>query len=1322
MSKISDFSDEFINKLKAQGKGLYEQFIAELNQLPKFKPINQAKKASLKPSIIEDKKIISKLKRKSTTILNKTKKLDEEVKNIKSAYDADNDTSVYHDVYYDGIVLFFVDHEERAGDKKNKSHGCVGQDGQRYDHIKTIYAHVQGNLSPFNNKRTYKKPYTGERQKTWDKLHSILKTDRDIKNFFSNASREITLIIIKNASESKEETKEYQPLDDYLFNDNDNSKIYNKFIHYNLNKQASTFSEMFNIELNKYTQDNYKANSCYFNIIVDTYHDEFEKVKKDGKRFFKPLTYESLCELIDIKFQNQDLGLSIRQSVKFFEKYHLSLIVVNVYGHILFSYRPEKRNQVITPQTLSILEHNNHCYKLDTNLSYKLRNLREKNGDLEEWDEIEQLQVSNKYHIRKESKNEKVYMINNINECVKYINDYDDDESEEEEKEEFKYIKFITNRDLTEFLFDMINQKYTPNIVFSGGRVLSLSFFVSGIHASIENVDSTAPEDTMIQIDSVEYYKKYHEIDDKFYNKIMKESLMSDYNDNVLDIEEKYQIVPLSGYTTDKFINKEFNAVDMVKAYTDCLQNINNVPIFGYFDEYLNYDGHDIEDYNMYCVEVISNNIKTNILFPNIYSRCYGFLLKKATEQNINYKIHLYRKPCNIENVNYKKAVKDLYDNKDIETIHKKYIVNKTTGLLEKKYNISHLVKIFDTRAEAQYYQLKYGGRIHTLTETLIKKIKQLSNPLDYGLETIDDLNDVTTYEYGKKIFVLIFEKKERLIEGFRQIKEIIYNMMSIKLYDLYKTAEQNNIKVYGFKTDSILINKSKNDIEHIFKFDDSKIGGLRFETNKSCVDVKIKQQQNEPFNKIKNNLNEIEIKNEYDTNEINNIFDNNNHILIKGSFPGVGKSTAVQNYEGHEILFITPFNKLAQQLRKKNFKAITLNMLLGFFGEGKEYTNFKSYDITDYEVVCFDELMLYSPKLLKKIDRFMKSNPDKKYISTGDLDQLQPFDYSCNNISNMSDYLKQCIKKLFPNQFTLKINKRLKNEEQRTKLKQLKKEIFETKDIITTLKKYGFKTISKMSEVKTKQNVCYFNFRVDSVNKYIHKTIKHPNDSFEHNGIKYYKGLDIVCKKHYKNKNVRLYVNYTYKIESIGEKFFIIHDEIENQKFTLDIKLLDIFKLPYAGTCHSVQGLSIDEGITIFDVNTPHVDKYYIWTALTRSTDLNNVYIFVHSNDELQALNKSKIKLYWINKIENYKKQDKNANRIFNDDEFIDAEFVKELYAKCEMKCCSCCKTPYETFNDNGMIKTNMSIDRIDNDLPHIKSNCRLLCIDCNKTRSNHY
>lgn len=56
------------------------------------------------------------------------------------------------------------------------------------------------------------------------------------------------------------------------------------------------------------------------------------------------------------------------------------------------------------------------------------------------------------------------------------------------------------------------------------------------------------------------------------------------------------------------------------------------------------------------------------------------------------------------------------------------------------------------------------------------------------------------------------------------------------------------------------------------------------------------------------------------------------------------------------------------------------------------------------------------------------------KFMATGDLDQLQPFDFCYNNIEDMSGYMKKFINFMFENQITLKINK--KTEKPTTKEK----------------------------------------------------------------------------------------------------------------------------------------------------------------------------------------------------------------------------------------------------------------------------------------------
>ena len=114
--------------------------------------------------------------------------------------------------------------------------------------------------------------------------------------------------------------------------------------------------------------------------------------------------------------------------------------------------------------------------------------------------------------------------------------------------------------------------------------------------------------------------------------------------------------------------------------------------------------------------------------------------------------------------------------------------------------------------------------------------------------------------------------------------------------------------------------------------------------------------------------------------------------------------------YEGHKILFVPPFNKLAQQFRTKGHDSVTLNMLLGFYGEGEQYTQFKAFNVDAYDCICFDEVMINPPNILKKIDLFMKQHLTKKYFPTGDVNQLQPINWDPNNISDKRAYLTSCL------------------------------------------------------------------------------------------------------------------------------------------------------------------------------------------------------------------------------------------------------------------------------------------------------------------------
>ena len=459
------------------------------------------------------------------------------------------------------------------------------------------------------------------------------------------------------------------------------------------------------------------------------------------------------------------------------------------------------------------------------------------------------------------------------------------------------------------------------------------------------------------------------------------------------------------------------------------------------------------------------------------------------------------------------------------------------------------------------------------------------------------------------------------------------------------------------------------------------------------------------------NNLPKIEritvrehaIQNEYDNQELLRIM-NDKNVFIKGLLPGVGKTTACKNNEN--TLFVSPYNKLCQDLRKNGHDAITLNKLLG---RGiNEHMNFKKHDISGYECIILDEILLYNPNQLYLIKRYMEQNCDKRYHCTGDIDQRKPFNFGCNNVDNQNEYQLFCVNQMFPDQMTLKINKRLKNDEDKVKLMRLKEDILDTtKDIMDTFNKNGINVVNKMKDVDTTNNICLFNFRCNQVNNHVSKKIIKKDGFFE--------GMEVICKSHYKSKKFKLYVNYFYTIKSINKDEIIIHEKIDNNDISLTYHVFNKhFKMPYANTCDSVQGLSINGKITIFDCNTPYVDRYFMWTALTRSTNLNNVQIYEHSKGEVMSLKRSWVRLYFKQKIHGYMQQDKTKGRQHTSDDYIDPEWFKLQFRT--QKQCPLCDVLFEvSIHEDNKVTSNITADRIDNHKPHIKSNCQLVCVSCN-------
>ena len=134
----------------------------------------------------------------------------------------------------------------------------------------------------------------------------------------------------------------------------------------------------------------------------------------------------------------------------------------------------------------------------------------------------------------------------------------------------------------------------------------------------------------------------------------------------------------------------------------------------------------------------------------------------------------------------------------------------------------------------------------------------------------------------------------------------------------------------------------------------------------------------------------------------------------------------------------------------------IKLLLFIPFFGRGVDSNNnFTPYDWTGSELIVFDEILLNNMIFLNLIQKFVLENHNLvKIIGNGDVNQLEPINLMLNNIVDKNTYRMNCIKQIFPNTVILKEIKRLKLEEDKIKMKEIKKEIFEGVDIEKICKK----------------------------------------------------------------------------------------------------------------------------------------------------------------------------------------------------------------------------------------------------------------------------
>ena len=1157
------------------------------------------------------------------------------------------------------------------------------------------------------------------------KVIKTLAQDDDIARHYKTMKHYIDAVVIYDADTVEGDIKDYDPKKKNLKNAN-NIGIFHRYMETELEPEYCTFEEAIKVK-------HYVENECWINTLNDFYGQD---------KNMKKMTRESILKLIDKtdeEFKNH--GASIEDMHKVFKEYAITARIFDIVGNLSFTFDPPKRNHHI--KTFYALIKNDHIYTLNKDLKQLKSNL----GIKKEYNI--NVNASTDFYLNHREEPIKCIMIEELDDILKHT-------------EQDEYTMIYTHNDLAKMYYQAKQAGYDPKIKFSACIISELMFQFRIkkriITYRIKTQNLINAFNASITVETEDTYNRMSRAMFEFNKSLFNPLHKSYYNDIDVEILNRCRTVAPAGKFHYFYHSNELHIeIDQNKAYTHNLTNIVKIPVFKQFDIWMPYEygKHDFNNMGELCLFLVKFTGKqTSLFFNKQYNLIYGMFLEEFIDE---VEILYFKKPSSIYEVDYKSIVENLWKTnisnnlgEDIKV--KKLISNVNIGLLEKGTNKSQKSLVFDTLSEALYHQNLYGGRINkisgfyddkVLTEMTDEYIKELEQErgegwvLEFKAHDNDDdryrNSDDGTYKFWKnnmyyhnhcrecykiidgkkydikhvekesevKYYTLTTTHKQDLTNGFRYIKELLMQRHNFKMHKDYKTLKNNNINVHSVKTDAFIIDRKNIDkAKTLIKFS-TKRGGWRAEDNKQVsppsdiYKIKVNELSEIPtYNNVK-----IRVKDEYDTKSICEQIVSCNPVLIKAKLAGSGKSYIGEYMKnlGYNVLFVCSNNKQKQETEAD---AVTLNKFFSIPIEAGE--RLPTFDHSDYNCIVFDELGMAGNYILNRVREFKDTYPEKIIIGTADGKQLKPI-ADLTNSQDHETYLNNCLNQIFKYKIYLKISKRLKTEEDKIKLNDIYNDIWKNKLPIKEIVNKHFETTSDIMEGE--HNIAYTNARC----KWVSKTVRNNLGKTD----KYEIGEHVICRVYKKEMGQVFNVNITYEIISIDDWKVEIQDIKSKTIFMTNTTTLDKhFIHAYCATCHSSQGASLDKSITIHEWDKSHlVSREWIWTALTRCRDINKVKFFKADVDDTD-LNEAQVTRYLEHKIKQYKLQDMKAEREIDNKQYID---VKWLFDRLNTRC-NKCSSDFDIEINNGVINSNMTAQRINNDYAHHKENCISYCLNCNR------
>lgn len=1010
-------------------------------------------------------------------------------------------------------------------------------------------------------------------------------------------------------------------------------------------------------------------NSCLYHLITKNYKHIMKLKNKKEEEIYLHLyqiandtRYNPLTEDRDFNFDEIfEWSLSFTKCDRIFEYLGVKYIALDAYENIVHRFTPTKLDTHVSPKTLYFQVINNHCNEIKNHLIH--HEIATKKNEL-----IIPTPSEN-FYIRPEKENKKdkpsTVLISSFADIKQILNQ--------------KNVNVISNIPILELIDDIIHIGILPQIKMN-------NFFISSLvlpnKITIKNFTSSYGNHEFK--DETEY-ERFIQLDEEFNKVFLNKHNLSYYNEQTQDI------LNMTRGSSRGIVNDFSNVdscleIDFNKQFTSVLLDEPQFPIIDVFDYFQDYNNEPIEDYNIY---IVYNEKEVSIFLNKDYSLVFG---KNLRQYKGKYTITQFIRTRQVNNIT-SSTIKKIYEDDVITNDQKKYIINLNIGKCGKYENSHHRGTLFTREEECNTYLDTYGG-------------------------------EKSFFKSGNKTYYYHYLGKSSILKnGFKLIQLLIHDSSRMQLYKLEQELKNNNILSYACNTDCVYIpltflqpNQQKSDLDEGVEYkgvdieqgietnyqtseilniiksqlqDETKstfenIGKVKTTVKKCLIFNQLYKEQENFYKPVDTRIQKIQIEDEYDTNEI--VSKLKTRTIIRAKYAGCGKSYSLQTL-GENILFVSPTNQLRLDILQKNIDCITVSQLIGeCLTSNDDLKQISEYDISKYKYIALDEINMYNINQLRKLNSMIDKYSDKIFVATGDKNQLE-------TINEDSKYVQQCINIMFRHEMKL------------TEIKRLNSNITHWQGVYDKLKKgdlsslFAFNVIRDFNQIKTKKNICFTHDLCDKVNRHIF-SLEYPDKEYD----ELFEGLKIRSTTQINKKGLNIYRNFNYEVVSFDASSIIITDILKNE-YTITYEILkNCFTKTYANTCHSIQGTTINEPTTIFIDFYARKNTKWIYTAITRLSNPELINIFYVKNTN-EKPNSTVIQ----NRIDLHKKSDM-VRFAYDEEDFIDVDFVNTLLDKTFHHPCLFCGTTINAFN--------WSIDRKSNDLPHLKQNCHIICRKCNCTR----